>query len=287
MPYNNLMPELPEVETVMRGLEPVLKGAEIADVQVHRKNLRIPFAPNLKQKLEGQTITHLTRRAKYILIHLNDANILVIHLGMSGRITIIPAGEKYDLQKHDHFTVALTSGAQIIYNDPRRFGMIFLMGADEIETHKAFAHLGPEPLGNQFSGPVLATRLKNKKMSIKQALLDQKIVVGVGNIYASEALYMAGINPTKRAELIKGQKSELLVQCIRDVLTRAIKAGGSTLKDYRHANGELGYFQHSFTVYDRAGELCPNCKDAGITKPCIQKIVQSGRSTYFCAKIQR
>lgn len=281
------MPELPEVETVMRGLEPVLKGAEIADVQVKRKDLRIPFTPKLKQKLEGQGITHLTRRAKYILIHLNDDNILVIHLGMSGRITIIPAGEGYELQKHDHFTMTTKSGVQIIYNDPRRFGMIFLMGADEIETHKAFHHLGPEPLGNEFSGPILAERLKNKKVAIKQALLDQQVVVGVGNIYASEALYMAGIKPTKRAELVKGDKCELLVSCIRDVLARAIKAGGSTLKDYRHADGELGYFQHSFTVYDRAGEICPKCSDAGHTKPCIQKIVQSGRSTYFCAKTQK
>lgn len=281
------MPELPEVETVMRGLEPVLLGADIADVRLMRKDLRIPFTPKLKQKLEGREISHLSRRAKYILIHLSDSNILVIHLGMSGRITIIPAGEDYTLQKHDHFTMQMKSGAQIIYNDPRRFGMIFLMGADEVTTHKAFAHLGPEPLGNKFSGPILAARLKNKKVAIKQALLDQQVVVGVGNIYASEALYMAGINPTKRAELIKGDRSELLVSCIRDVLSRAIKAGGSTLKDYRHADGELGYFQHSFTVYDRAGEICPKCHEVGIEKPCIKKIVQSGRSTYFCAMTQK
>jgi formamidopyrimidine-DNA glycosylase len=281
------MPELPEVETVMRGLEPVLKGAEIDDVQIRRKDLRVPFTPKLKQKLEGQGITHLSRRAKYILIHLRDGNVLVIHLGMSGRITIIPTGEDYALQKHDHFIMGMKDGAQIIYNDPRRFGMIFLMGADEVESHKAFSHLGPEPLGNQFSGPILSARLKNKKTSIKQAILDQRVVVGVGNIYASEALYMAGINPTKRAELIKGDKAEILVICIRDVLNRAIKAGGSTLKDYRHADGELGYFQHSFTVYDRAGEICPQCKEADVTKACIKKIVQSGRSTYYCAKTQK
>lgn len=281
------MPELPEVETVMRGLTPILKGAEIMDVQVRRKDLRIPFTPKLKQKLEGQSILNLTRRAKYILIHLSDSNILVIHLGMSGRITIIPAGEDYALQKHDHFTMTLKTGAQIIYNDPRRFGMIFLMGAGEVETHKAFHHLGPEPLGNQFSAPVLTARLKGKKTSIKQAILDQRVVVGVGNIYASEALYQAGINPTKRAEMVKGERAELLVSAIRDVLTRAIKAGGSTLKDYRHADGELGYFQHSFTVYDRAGEICPKCQKAGEAKACIKKIVQSGRSTYYCAKTQR
>lgn len=281
------MPELPEVETVMRGLEPVLKGGTITSVQMRRKDLRIPFPKDLKRKLEGQKILNLTRRAKYILIHLNDGNTLVIHLGMSGRMTIIPKGERYDLQKHDHFIMTMKNGSQIIYNDPRRFGMIFLVGQDELMSHKAFSHLGPEPLGNEFSGPVLAERLKNKKVAIKQALLDQRVVVGVGNIYASEALYMAGIKPTKRAELIKGDKAERLVQCIRDVLNRAIKAGGSTLKDYRHADGELGYFQLNFTVYDRAGEICPHCQKARAVKPCIKKIVQSGRSTYFCANTQK
>lgn len=281
------MPELPEVETVMRGLLPVLKGQQIEGVQLRRKDLRIPFPKGLKQSLEGQKILHLSRRAKYILIQLQDNNILVIHLGMSGRVSIIPPEQDYDFQKHDHFIMNLTNGARIIYNDPRRFGMIFLVGQDELETHKAFAHLGPEPLGNGFSGPVLAARLKNKKVSIKQALLDQRVVVGVGNIYASEALYQAGINPTKRAELIKADKAELLVHSIRDVLTRAIAAGGSTLKDYRHADGELGYFQHSFTVYDREGELCPSCQKAKSTQACIKKIVQSGRSTYYCSKTQR
>jgi formamidopyrimidine-DNA glycosylase len=281
------MPELPEVETVMRGLEPVLKGSEIAEAQICRKDLRVPFPKSLKQKLEGQKIINLTRRAKYILIQLGDGNNLVIHLGMSGRITIITKDVDYELQKHDHFIMTMKDGAQIIYNDPRRFGMIFLVGQDELESHKAFHHLGPEPLGNKFSGPVLAERLNNKKVPIKQALLDQRVVVGVGNIYASEVLYMAGIKPTKRAELIKGEKADLLVSCIRDVLNRAIKAGGSTLKDYRHADGELGYFQHSFTVYDRAGEVCLKCKKAGIEKACIKKIVQSGRSTYYCARTQK
>ena len=281
------MPELPEVETVMRGLEPVLKGSEIMNVQVRRKDLRIPFPKGLKKKMEGQKILNLTRRAKYILINLSSSEVLVIHLGMSGRMTIIPKGENYEIEKHDHFIMTMKNGVQIIYNDPRRFGMIFLVGQDDIDSHKAFYHLGPEPLCNEFSGPVLAERLKNKKVAIKQALLDQRVVVGVGNIYASEALYKAGIKPTKRAELVKGDKAELLVKCIRDVLRRAIKAGGSTLKDYRHADGELGYFQHSFTVYDREGELCPICKKAGETKPCIKKIVQSGRSTYYCSRTQK
>jgi len=282
------MPELPEVETVIRGLTPALKGEEIANVQLRRKSLRIPFPPNLKQNLEGQKILHLTRRAKYILIHLMDGNILVIHLGMSGRMTVISAGENYTLQKHDHFIMSMKNGTRVIYNDPRRFGMIFLVSQDNLQSHKVFHHLGPEPLGNEFSALVLAARLRNKKVSIKQALLDQRVVVGVGNIYASEALYLAGINPTKRAELIKGERCERLVKSIRDVLNRAIKAGGSTLKDYRHADGELGYFQHSFTVYDKEGETCSKCRKAGsAARPCIRKIVQSGRSTYYCAKTQK
>lgn len=281
------MPELPEVETVIRGLKPHLEGGEIVDAKNYRKDLRIPFPKNLKKSLTGQKILNITRRAKYILVHLSGGNILVIHLGMSGRVTVISKNEEYDLQKHDHFMMAMKDGVSIVYNDPRRFGMIFLVEEDKIHDHKVFNHLGPEPLGNEFSGSILAERLKNKKTSIKQALLDQRVVVGVGNIYASEALYQAGINPTKRAELVKGEKIELLVRCIRDVLNRAIKAGGSTLKDYRSADGELGYFQHSFKVYDRANELCPKCKKAGVTKPCIKKIVQSGRSTYYCAKTQR
>lgn len=281
------MPELPEVETVMRGLEPVLLNAEIQHVDKRRKDLRIPFPRNMKKRLEGRKIIALQRRAKYIQVLLDDHNILVIHLGMSGRISIITAKEKYEIEKHDHLILTLKSGVKIVYNDPRRFGMIFIMGQDEASTHKAFAHLGPEPLGNEFSAPVLVERLKGKKTSIKQALLDQRIVVGVGNIYACEALYQSGISPLKSAHLIKGERAEKLVEAIRDVLSRAIKAGGSTLKDYRHADGELGYFQHNFTVYDQENNPCPSC-DCDITRTGgVKRIVQSGRSTFYCAKKQK
>lgn len=281
------MPELPEVETVMRGLIPVLVDAEIKSVDQRRKDLRVPFPVRLKQKLEGRIVRHLKRRAKYIQVVLDDGNVLVIHLGMSGRVSVVPAGEAYELQKHDHLIIEMNEGARIIYNDPRRFGMIFLAHEKELPDHSAFKVLGPEPLGNEFSGPVLAARLQGKKASIKQALLDQRVVAGVGNIYACEALYRAGIRPTKKAGLIKEEKAELLTRAIRDVLTRAIKAGGSTLKDYRHADGELGYFQHAFTVYDREKQKCPAC-DCDIKKTGgIRRIVQSGRSTFYCPQKQK
>lgn len=282
------MPELPEVETVMRGLSPVLLNQVIEVVQVRRKDLRVPFPRGLKKTLEGQKITALSRRAKYILITLGGGDILVIHLGMSGSMRIIPPNEAFaGYQKHDHFAFTLKGGAHIIYNDPRRFGMIFMAQAGQLETHKAFAHLGPEPLGNAFSGEVLAARLKGKKTSIKQALLDQRLVVGVGNIYACEALYQSGISPLVEAGHIKGARAENLVVQIRDVLTRAIAAGGSTLKDHRQADGELGYFQHNFAVYDREKQPCAGC-DCDIVKTGgVQRIVQSGRSTFYCAQKQK
>lgn len=281
------MPELPEVETVMRGLEPVLLGSKIKKIIQRRKDLRVPFPKNMKKRLEGRKIINLKRRAKYILVTLDDRNILVIHLGMSGRVSIIPKNQDYNPEKHDHLILELSSGNKIVYNDPRRFGMIFIVPEQEQETHRAFEHLGPEPLGNDFSGPVLSKKLSGKKTSIKQAILDQKIVVGVGNIYACEALHRAGISPNKKAEQIKGKKAEELVKAIRSVLNKAIKAGGSTLKDYRHADGQLGYFQHQFSVYDREKERCPAC-DCDITKTGgIKRIVQSGRSTFYCPRKQK
>lgn len=281
------MLELPEVETVMRGLEPVMMNAIITDVDKRRKDLRIPFPKNIKNRLMGRRVVSLHRRAKYILITLDDDNILVIHLGMSGRISIVQRAEKYKLETHDHFILTLNSGIRIVYNDPRRFGMIFMLHTDELATHKAFVHLGPEPLGNQFSADILTARLKGKNTSIKQALLDQRVVVGVGNIYACEALYQSGISPTKRAGLIKGDKAEELVKAIRDVLRRAIKAGGSTLKDYRHTDGELGYFQHSFKVYDKEKKPCPDCDCDIVNTDGIKRIVQTGRSTFYCPRKQR
>ena len=281
------MPELPEVETVMRGLLPVLTQNTVSKVTLNRKDLRIPFPVNMEGQLKDLTILSLTRRAKYILIHFETDLILAIHLGMSGRILIIPPKQKYSPQLHDHMVIGFKDGSQIIYNDPRRFGMVFILNEGELETHKAFSHLGPEPLGNSFSSAYLKEALKNKKTPIKQALLDQRVVVGVGNIYASEALYQSNISPLKLAHKVKEQSLEALVVAIRDVLSRAIQAGGSTLKDYRHADGELGYFQHNFTVYDKAGQACPNC-DCDITKTGgIKRVVQSGRSTFYCPRQQK
>jgi formamidopyrimidine-DNA glycosylase len=281
------MPELPEVETVMRGLESVITGAKITAVDQRRKDLRVPFPDKLADRLVGRKILSLKRRAKYILVNLDNSEILIIHLGMSGRVSIIPKGEEVKLEKHDHLVLTFQNGVTITYNDPRRFGMILLIDEKEFETHKNFAHLGPEPLGNDFSAPILLARLKGKNTSIKQALLDQRVVVGVGNIYACEALFLAGINPLKKARLVKGEKMELLVKAIRDVLMRAIKAGGSTLKDYRHADGQLGYFQHNFTVYNQEGERCPTC-DCDIAKTNgIKRIMQAGRSTFYCSKKQK
>jgi len=275
------MPELPEVETVMRGLSPALLKNKIDRVKLYRKDLRVPFPKNMQAKLSGKRISSLSRRAKYILVHFEGGLILAIHLGMSGRVSIISEDAKYDIQKHDHMILTMNTGVRIAYNDPRRFGMVFLLQESELDTHAFFAHLGPEPLGNDFSAPYLMGVLKNKKTSIKQALLDQRVVVGVGNIYACEALYKSKINPEKQACRVKGQKAEELVKDIRIILKKAIKAGGSTLKDYRHADGELGYFQHNFTVYDRAGQGCQNCNKT------IKRIVQGGRSTFYCPACQK
>lgn len=275
------MPELPEVETVCRGLEPVLVGHVITRVDLHRKDLRKPFPKGLKSHLEGAKVTHITRRAKYIQAYLDNGYVLVIHLGMSGRIVFHP--RDYKPQTHDHFILHMKNGQQIVLNDPRRFGVVDLVKEDEMETHALFAHLGPEPLSNGFSGPVLASALAGRKTAIKQALMDQRIVVGVGNIYACEALFMAGISPLKEAGLVNPDQTEALVAAIKKVLQKAIRAGGSTLRDHRQANGELGYFQHSFSVYDREGQVCSRCGGNRL----IKRIVQGGRSTFYCSGCQK
>ncbi len=281
------MPELPEVETVLRGLEPHLQNQTIQTVQTYRKDLRIPFPTDIKETVGGKKILSLHRRAKYILIMLEHGYLVSIHLGMSGSVKIVLSGDNYDLQKHDHFEMILKNGTRIIYNDPRRFGMIFTLQQAEMTTHKAFEHLGPEPLGNEFSATILKQRLKNKTVSIKQALLDQRVVVGVGNIYACEALYMSKINPQAQAGKLSLKKLEILTACIRDVLTTAIKAGGSTLKDFKNTQGDLGYFQHQFKVYDRESLPCGDC-NCNIEKTGgVKRIVQSGRSTFYCATKQK
>ena len=276
------MPELPEVETVCRGLAPVLVGQQIVRAEVRREGLRKPFPGGWGAGVGGAGVLHIARRAKYILIHLDNGFVLVIHLGMSGRVLFYP--RDYRPQTHDHFILHMQDGQQVVLNDPRRFGVVDLVPVEALETHALFAHLGPEPLGNDFSAPRLEAALKNRKTAIKQAIMDQGVVVGVGNIYASEALFLAGISPKRAANTVRGERIEKLVAAIRSVLKKAIKAGGSTLRDHRQANGELGYFQHSFSVYDRAGQACRGC-DCDIARTGgIKSIVQGGRASCNCPR---
>ncbi len=273
------MPELPEVETVCRGLEKALKGRRIESADVRRRDLRVPFPRGLAQALRGRCVAAITRRAKYGVLHLDDRRVMVFHLGMSGRMTVHQGA--YRPQKHDHLLLHCEDDVHVALNDPRRFGLVLHGPEEMLRTHKLFAGLGPEPLGNGFSGAYLAETLKGKTTAIKQTLLDQRVVAGIGNIYACEALFMARIDPARPAGRVKEEKCEDLAQAVRAVLTRAIAAGGSSLRDYRQADGELGYFQHDFSVYDRADAPCPQCKSA------IRRIVQGGRSTFFCARCQR
>ncbi|GGO60998.1 DNA-(apurinic or apyrimidinic site) lyase [Roseovarius pacificus] len=283
------MPELPEVETVRRGLVPAMEGAVIASAQVNRPDLRWPFPENMAARLTGQRVTALRRRSKYILADLSGGESLLIHLGMSGRMTVSgdPLGQFHHdhptPQKHDHVVFDMDNGARITFNDPRRFGAMDLMDTAAADTHPLLAKLGPEPLGNAFDESYLADALKTRNTPIKSALLDQRIVAGLGNIYVCEALYRAGISPKRRARNISRARAAALVPIIRDVLRDAIRAGGSSLRDFRQADGELGYFQHSFDVYDREGQPCrtPGCTNT------IHRIVQSGRSSFYCPSCQR
>jgi formamidopyrimidine-DNA glycosylase len=276
------MPELPEVETVCRGLATVLENRVIQQLDLRRKDLRFPFPPGLAQLVEGRRVAAVRRRAKYILIHLEDGGVLIGHLGMSGRM-LISAAEGAVLETHDHVVFHTDHGMVVRFNDARRFGFLDYAREEDLSRHKLLAALGPEPLGNEFSGPVLAAKLAGKITPIKAALLDQKIVAGLGNIYVSEALYFAGLLPTRLAATVSGAKAEKLVTAIKDVLNRAIAAGGSSLRDYVQTSGELGYFQHQWAVYGKEGERCPSCS----CTTGIQRIVQSNRSTFFCAKRQR
>ena len=283
------MPELPEVETVRRGLAPAMEGAVIAKAQVNRPDLRWPFPDNMVARLTGQTVQALRRRSKYILADLSGGETLLIHLGMSGRMTVSgdPLGRFHHdhpaPEKHDHVVLDMSNGARITFNDPRRFGAMDLMQTATADSHPLLAKLGPEPLGNDFYDGYLAEALKSRKTPIKSALLDQRIVAGLGNIYVCETLYRAGISPKRRASNISRVRAETLVPIIRAVLRDAITAGGSSLRDFRQADGELGYFQHSFDVYDREGRPC---RTSGCTDT-IRRIVQSGRSSFYCPSCQR
>ena len=283
------MPELPEVETVRRGLAPSMEGATITKAQVNRPDLRWPFPENFAQRLTGRHVSQLRRRSKYILADLDAGESLLIHLGMSGRMTVSgdPLGQfVHDhppREKHDHVILDMSNGARITFNDPRRFGAMDLIATDNADAHPLLAKLGPEPLGNAFDENYLIAALKGKNTPIKSALLDQRVVAGLGNIYVCEALFRAHIAPTRKAGRVSAARVATLVPIIRDVLAQAIAAGGSSLKDFRQASGELGYFQHSFDVYDREGAPCRNPDCTGT----IRRTVQSGRSSFHCPQCQR
>ena len=294
------MPELPEVETVRRGLEPAMVHARIEKLELHRPDLRFPFPPRFKARLEGQTITALGRRAKYLLVDLSSGEVLIMHLGMSGRFTIHdPNGKSgklgnlyHDSERigvHDHLIFRLSNGVSVTYNDPRRFGFMDLVPRAELQQSKHMKGIGVEPLGNALDSDLIRSLFEAKKAPLKAALLDQKNIAGLGNIYVCEALHRAHLSPKRKAATIATEKGAMknaaddLATSIRDVLNAAVKAGGSSLKDFAQTDGSLGYFQHSFRVYDREGEPCPTPDCKGV----IKRIVQSGRSTFFCPSCQK
>ncbi|KPQ17954.1 MAG: DNA-formamidopyrimidine glycosylase [Rhodobacteraceae bacterium HLUCCO18] len=288
------MPELPEVETVRRGLAPVLEGAVIATARVNRPDLRWPFPERMAERLTGARVERLRRRSKYILADLSTGETLIIHLGMSGRM-IVSAGDAARAvpgvfhhahpapEKHDHVVLDTEAGARITFNDARRFGAMDLSPTDQVDAHWLLGGLGPEPLGNAFHEDHLAMAFAGKRTPVKAALLDQRIVAGLGNIYVCEALYRSGISPLRHAGRISRPRITRLVGDIRTVLAEAIEAGGSSLRDYRQADGDLGYFQHSFRVYGREDDPCqtPDCRGV------IRRKVQSGRSSFYCPICQR
>jgi formamidopyrimidine-DNA glycosylase len=275
------MPELPEVETVRRGLALRMTGRRIVRAELRRPDLRRPFPPMLAERLDGARIGDLARRGKYILIELDDTGLLLLHLGMSGRITA--GGPDSADAKHDHVVLTLDDGTVVRLNDARRFGTLDYLRRGEEASHPLLAGMGPEPLEPGFDGAYLDRALAGKMTPIKAALLDQRVVAGLGNIYVCEALYRAGLSPRRLAATVTGGRAARLATAIRDVLAEAIEAGGSSLRDYVQANGELGYFQHRWAVYGREGEPCPGCTCA----EGVRRISQSGRSTFFCAKKQR
>ncbi len=276
------MPELPEVETVRRGLQPVLEGRKLVNVEIFRPDLRWPIPDRFCEKLVDKQIVRLDRRAKYILWHFENNVVLILHLGMSGRISVEDERPKV-FQLHDHIVFTTDRGHVICFNDARRFGSVDITTVDGLQDHKLLKRLGPEPLGNSFNGPTLFGLLTGRKTSIKSALLDQTVISGLGNIYVCEALYQAKISPLRLANTVRKPRVEKLAKAIRYVLSQAIDAGGSTLRDYINPSGELGYFQHQFQVYNRVGQQCfrPKCDGT------ISRIVQSARSTFYCARCQR
>ena len=292
------MPELPEVETVRRGLAPVMEGARIVRMEARRPDLRRPLPKDFAERVVGKTVTGIGRRAKYLTVDLSSGEVLLMHLGMSGSFRVshdekdrTPGSYHHPrsaASAHDHVVFHMSSGATVTFNDPRRFGLMLLVPREELATHPLMREVGPEPLGNAFDASLLAAACAGKKTSLKAALLDQTIVAGLGNIYVCEALHRARLSPRRRASTlatrgVANARAIALVDAIKAVLHAAIKAGGSSLRDHRRTDGELGYFQHHFRVYDREGEAC-------VTQGCkgtVKRIVQNGRSTFFCPVCQK
>jgi formamidopyrimidine-DNA glycosylase len=288
------MPELPEVETVRRGLAPAMEGAHFAKVEVRRGDLRWPLPKGFAQRLDGKTVEGLGRRAKYLLADLSSGEVLLMHLGMSGSFRVgkdakpgVYYHERTKSTAHDHIVFHMSNGATVTFNDPRRFGSMKLVPRAKLAQEPLLRSLGPEPLGNEFDAAMLAKACVGKKTSLKAALSDQRVVAGLGNIYVCEALFRAQRSPKRRASTIADRhgkpnsRAERLVDAIKAVLGDAIEAGGSSLRDHRRADGSLGDFQHNFRVYDREGEPCRNCKGR------IKRIVQVGRSTFYCPSCQK
>lgn len=273
------MPELPEVEVTRRGLQPHLTGRVIGAVALSEKALRHPYPEKFIERLRGCRIKGVERRAKYLLIHLDSGEVLLWHLGMSGRFHVVDAGTAAML--HQHVTITLDNGSEIRYVDPRRFGYVGLLAADDLAGHPWLVHLGPEPLSPDFDADVLYRACRQRSTPVKQLLMDAAVVVGVGNIYASEALYRAGIHPARAAHNLSYQRIALLVSVVKQVLHEAIDAGGSTIRDFAAVDGKPGYFAHTFQVYGRAGDACMACGRV------IRRVVQAGRSTFYCPGCQR
>lgn len=284
------MPELPEVETVRRGLAPAMEGKRIERAEIRRPDLRFPFPENFVRRVSGATVKAIGRRAKYLVGELSTGDALIMHLGMTGRFTVSRGRRDRKLgefvhdpgedPKHDHMIFDLSGGVRVTFNDPRRFGFVELWPMMDLDAYPAFAELGPEPISNAFSGSFLGGAFAGKKTPVKSALLDQHVVAGLGNIYVCEALFRAGVDPRKLAGSLSATRLDRLAHAVRDVIEEAIEAGGSSISDFAHADGELGYFQHRFCVYDREGEPCSKCG-----RP-IKRIVQAGRSTFYCSRDQ-
>jgi formamidopyrimidine-DNA glycosylase len=283
------MPELPEVETVRRGLIPALDGRLLTRVEARRPDLRVPLPENFAKRLTGRRVMKLDRRAKYLLLHLDDHMVLVIHLGMSGSLRVEGHGlgqfhhERGKLGAHDHVVFETDQGVTVTYNDPRRFGLMTLVSENGLGQDKLFADMGPEPLGAELTPEYLLQSASNRRVAVKSLLLDQHIVAGLGNIYVCEALHRAHIHPERPSNTLKKAEVKRLIPAIREILQAAIAAGGSSLRDFQQTSGELGYFQHQFAVYDQFDQPCPTpaCKGT------IARMVQSNRSTYFCPSCQK